>query len=216
MPYKRITQNRKFNYRAILGEGNPLMRFPLLYERAVDEFSKKSYEDASLNEILKNANMSKSSLYHHFGDKLGLYLAVLDCIYKKKLAFFLPRMQNSISGADFFKTIRELSVATMEFMFEDERLYHFSNKALEYGPDLMELITEYFPFDFTQSFGGIIQASIDRGQIDPKYPPEFLANLLQVLLTNMQKLILTAKPEDAMGVLNLVFEILENGCAVKE
>ena len=215
MPDKRINTNSKFNYHAILGEGNPLTRFPLLYECAVDEFSQKVYEDASLNEIIKNASMSKSSLYHHFGDKFGLYLAVLDRIYNKKIAFFMPRIQSSMGDGDFFKSMRELSITTMEFMFEDERLYHFSNKALECA-ELTDLLFEYFPFDYTSNFGGIIQASINKGQIDKRYPPEFLAKLLQVLLMSIHKLIPSSKPEDAMETLNLIFEILENGCAKKE
>ncbi len=210
-----IRTNSKFNYHAILGEANPLLRFPLLYECAVDEFSQKSYEEASLNEILKNANMSKSSLYHHFGDKFGLFLAVLDRIYQKKLAFFLPRMQESMDNRDFFKSIRGLSVITMEFMFEDERLYHFSNQALE-TPGLVKIINEYFPFDLSGKLGSFIQASIDGGQIDPRFTPELLANLLEVLMMNIHKLIPSSKPEDALETVNLIYQILENGCAKKE
>lgn len=211
-----IKTNKKFNYRAILGEANPLTRFPLLYECAVDEFSQKPYDDASLNEILKNASMSKSSLYHHFGDKFGLYLATVDKIYHKKLAFFLPRMREGMKDGDFFKSIRELSQITMEFMFEDERLYHFSNQTLDFSHDMMEILNEYFPFDYIDAFSGFIQKSIDEGQIDPKYSPEFLANLLQLLLTNIDKLVSSSKPENALETLNLIYEILENGCANKE
>jgi hypothetical protein len=58
---------KNFDYRLLLGENNPLLRFPKLQEAAINEFSLNKFEDASLNDILKNADMSKGSLYHHFG-----------------------------------------------------------------------------------------------------------------------------------------------------
>lgn len=57
---------RNFDYNVLIGEDNPLLRYPQLQEAAINEFSMKKYEDASLNDILKNAGMSKGSFYHHF------------------------------------------------------------------------------------------------------------------------------------------------------
>lgn len=71
-------RKREFNYRALIGEDNPLLRYPELREAAIDEFSQRRYGDASLNDILKKAGMSKGSFYHHFGDKFGLYVAMMD------------------------------------------------------------------------------------------------------------------------------------------
>ena len=62
---------KSFDYKELLGEDNPIERFPALREAAFDEFSKRRYEQASLNDIIKNAGISKGSLYHHFGDKIG-------------------------------------------------------------------------------------------------------------------------------------------------
>jgi len=84
---------KNFDYHGLLGEGNPLLRYPLLLDAAIDEFSQRTFEDASLNDILKNANMSKGSLYHHFGDKFGLYLSLMDIIIKKKISYFIPLVQ---------------------------------------------------------------------------------------------------------------------------
>jgi len=206
-----IKRNAKFNYRAILGDNNPLKKYPQLYEAAVDEFSRKDYEEASLNDILRNANMSKSSLYHHFGDKFGLYLATLDIIYKKKIDYFTPILKERQPDGDFFNTMRNLSRDTMEFMFRDERLYHFSNMTLRSGQELMDLIHEYFPYDFQGSFGGLIEASIKSGQISSRYSPDFLAGLIGIIFSNFDKLLDTSNSEAAMESLELVFEVLENG-----
>ena len=79
---------KAFYYR-LLGEDNPLLRYPELYDATLNEFAQKDFDDASLNNILKEANMSKGSLYHNFGDKFGLYLAMMDMIVRKKNKLFL-------------------------------------------------------------------------------------------------------------------------------
>jgi AcrR family transcriptional regulator len=114
---------KNFDYHALLGGGNPLLRYPRLLEAAINEFAMKKYEDASLNDILKSSGMSKGSLYHHFGDKFGLYLAMMDIIVKKKLSFFYPVMRQKVeSNADFFSSLKEILKGYMDFMLADERL----------------------------------------------------------------------------------------------
>lgn len=201
------------DYRKILGESNPLLHFPQLYEAAVDEFSQKSYNDASLNDILKRAKMSKGSLYHHFGDKFGLFLAVVDQIYKKKLEFFAPRLQARQRGGDFFETIKALAFDTMEFMFLDKRLYHFSNRLLKAGGELTQKMKEYFSYDFGSEFGGLIRSAIDAGQIDKKYRPEFIAGLINVMFSNIDKVTNSKSAEAAFESLNLVLDSLQHGIA---
>jgi AcrR family transcriptional regulator len=48
---------------------------------AVKEFSEKGYGGARVNMIAARANINKRMLYHYFGDKDALYLAVLEGAY---------------------------------------------------------------------------------------------------------------------------------------
>lgn len=203
--------NRKPDYNSLLGEGNPLDRFPLLYEAAVDEFSQKSFEEASLNDLLRKAQMSKGSLYHHFGDKFGLYLTVIDIIAKKKIEFFTPLMQKGLVTSDFFETIKALSRQTMDFMFLDERLYHLFNRLLEAGPDWIGQLTVYFHYDFGQGFSGLIEAAVQSGQIDGRYPKEFVQKILELLFSNLHKLTDSRDPEEIYNHLELVINMMRSG-----
>lgn len=211
-----IKTNRKFNYKAIVGEGNPLLRFPLLYEAAADAFSHKKYEHASLNEILKNAGMSKSSLAHHFGDKFGLFLAMIDIIAQKKFAYFTPMMREFNPEGNFFENLRVISRATMAFMLEEERIYHMSNRILEADSALLAKLLEYITYDFSGGLGPLIQLAIDRGQIDGRYSAAFLTGFIEVLFTNMHKISPAGNPDEAFDMMLQVFDILEHGCATKE
>ena len=137
-------RKREFNYQAPIGEGNPLLRYPELKEAAVDEFALKRYEDASLNDILRKAGMSKGSFYHHFGDKFGLYLAMIDIIAQKKLSFFYPLMERQLDTNDFFGTLKALMRATAEFMLVDERLHHLSNRLMEESDDFRSRLYSFW------------------------------------------------------------------------
>ncbi|MEM8552407.1 MAG: TetR/AcrR family transcriptional regulator [Pseudomonadota bacterium] len=48
---------------------------------AVHEFAAHGFSGASVNEVASRANINKRMIYHYFGNKEGLYLAVLEEIY---------------------------------------------------------------------------------------------------------------------------------------
>ncbi len=208
--------NKKLDYGSLLGENNPLDRFPLLYEAALGEFSQKTFDDASLNDLLRKANMSKGSLYHHFGDKFGLYLALLDKIGQKKLAFFMPLLRQGVDFSDFFETIKALSQKTMAFMFQDERMYQFTNRILEEEPGWISRLLPYLNYDFGQGFGPLIDSAIKTGQIDGRYPPEFVKRALNLLFSNLHKLTDSRSPEEMYHYLTLAVDMMKTGLAAKE
>lgn len=49
---------------------------------AIDEFEKNGYDNASTNEITKNAKISKGSLFVYFGSKQGLYFYLLEAMIR--------------------------------------------------------------------------------------------------------------------------------------
>lgn len=49
-----------------------------LFESAAEEFADKGYDGASLNRILKQSGMGKSSLYYYFDDKADLFTTLIE------------------------------------------------------------------------------------------------------------------------------------------
>lgn len=49
-----------------------------LLEAAITRFQEVGYEQASVVEIAKDAGVTTGSLYHHFKNKLGLYVVIRD------------------------------------------------------------------------------------------------------------------------------------------
>lgn len=74
---------------------------------AFEEFSKYGLKKASLNNILKNAKVSKGGFYHHFKDKQDLFDYLVDMISK----YNLDVMENAIdwSNSDIIYRICEIT-----------------------------------------------------------------------------------------------------------
>ena len=49
----------------------------LIISAAMEEFSKASYDAASINQICKKSGISKGSFYQYFADKLELYVYIM-------------------------------------------------------------------------------------------------------------------------------------------
>lgn len=52
----------------------------LVIQKARTVFAEKGYADASLAEIVAAAEVTTGAVYHHFGDKKGLFLAVAEAV----------------------------------------------------------------------------------------------------------------------------------------
>jgi len=71
-----------------------------LLEAALDEFIAKSYEEASLNNMIKTAGISKGTFYYHFQDKQALYLSLMQSVVAAKMEFLDRRMKDYIHNED--------------------------------------------------------------------------------------------------------------------
>jgi AcrR family transcriptional regulator len=207
---------KAFYYR-LLGEDNPLPRYPELYEAALNEFAQKDFEDASLNTILKVADMSKGSLYHNFGDKFGLYLAMMDMIVRKKTAFFSDALKQISSETDFFATVRQLVKSIIEFMCADERLYQVLNHNLESSGDFKQQLIEIFPHSPNYGFDTLVRTALEAGQIDSRYSPAFISGVFEILLEHIHRLLSPDNPTEKIeSVVTQLVDLLQSGIAQRK
>jgi TetR/AcrR family transcriptional regulator len=208
--------SKKINYHALIGEGNPLLRYPRLQEAAINEFSMKKYEDASLNDILKNAGMSKGSFYHHFGDKFGLYLSMMGIIVRKKLSCFYPLIQEKTDSSDFFASLKDIMKSTMDFMLADERMHHFLNRVMEESVEFRNRLYDFFPYDYSRPFYEYISQAVKSGQINSSYPAELVAGIIEIMFSNLHKLINAGDPDELINIASQVVDILQYGISGRQ
>lgn len=74
-----------------------------IFDAAVQEFSKRRFSDASINQIVKNAGIPKGSFYQYFADKEDIYLYMAEEISKDIHEILGNRAFNP--NASFFEII---------------------------------------------------------------------------------------------------------------
>ncbi|HLV10542.1 MAG TPA: TetR/AcrR family transcriptional regulator [Halanaerobiales bacterium] len=74
---------------------------------ALKEFTQNSYQKASTNEIIKEAGISKGSLFNYFKSKKDLYLFLFDYVIKVINEIFSEVDYNE---TDFFERIRQIGL----------------------------------------------------------------------------------------------------------
>lgn len=94
-----------------------------ILKAATDEFVAHGYSGASVNEIAARANINKRMLYHYFGNKEELFLAVLEAAYER------------IRTGE-----RTLELDHLEPMQAIERLVRFSYDHFFEHPDFLTLL----------------------------------------------------------------------------
>ena len=90
---------------------------------AQDEFARKGLSGGRVDEIARRARANKRMIYHYFGSKDGLYLAVLERVYE------------SLRGSE-----RTLDLADLEPEAAIRRLVEFNFDYCRRHPELISLI----------------------------------------------------------------------------
>ena len=81
---------------------------------ASKEFAQKGYDNASTNEIVKEAGISKGLLFHYFNNKKGLYLFIFDYLQE----MFREKIYENINWneKDLFIRYREIGLLKFELI----------------------------------------------------------------------------------------------------
>jgi len=81
---------------------------------AMDEFAASGYDDASTNEIVKNAGIAKGALFHYFKNKKQLFLYLYDYCIRLSLNEFYRKMD--MDERDLFAKLQKMLIAKMEIL----------------------------------------------------------------------------------------------------
>lgn len=135
------------------GQRDPERTRRAILEAATVEFVSKGFAGGSVNEIADRANVNKRMLYHYFGKKEDLYIAVLENVYTAlRNAQGELKLQNVAPEAAIEELIRFtwkyyiehpdfLSLMILEVLFHGNYVLQ-SNKFMEANAPLMELLCD--------------------------------------------------------------------------
>jgi len=91
-----------------------------IFDAAVQEFAARRFSEASINQIIKGAGISRGSFYQYFADKEDLYLYVLSEIGREKMSVAFAQLPPK--DADFFATYMHM-VESLIIWAREQPLY---------------------------------------------------------------------------------------------
>ena len=93
---------------------------------AMQEFGNNTYEKASTNNIVKNANISKGALFHYFKNKKALY----DYLEKLSYEVFFETIKKKVdwNETDIFKRLKQIVIVKIEITKQYPHIFKFSLK----------------------------------------------------------------------------------------
>ncbi len=222
---------------------NPLLTNDSLYNAALDEFARKSFNEASLNDILKAVKMNKGSFYYRFYDKMDLYLSIFHRIGLGKLAFMREKMtpvkekdsriqtgsmeesikrifqseQESFVNSDFFEQISIMVRLGLMYARTESRYYDFWRNYLSEDNYIHSVIKTHFTEMANDAVEGMIIAAKNRGELKPSFSDAFLVGAVKLLLYNIDLLISPLmEDEEILKRVNELIEFMKNGLGETE
>jgi TetR/AcrR family transcriptional regulator len=104
---------------------------------AIKEFAQKGYDNASTNEIVKEAGISKGLLFHYFQSKKQLFFFLFDYSYNLVADEFYKKVD--LTERDFFKRIRQAVLIKMDLQTKYPDILTFIQEAfIQDSPEIKD------------------------------------------------------------------------------
>jgi len=159
-------------------ENLPEVKRKLIEEAAFNEFADQGFDNASINRIVKEADIAKGSFYQYFEDKGDLYKYILDCIGERKLAYISPILENP-ADHDFFTLLEEIYRVGLAFARDNPRAGHIGFEV--YKNQSNPLFKEIYQESMEKGrafFGNLLELAISKGTVDPQINTGFIIHML--------------------------------------
>ncbi len=135
---------------------------------AIKEFAQKGYENASTNEMVKEAGISKGLLFHYFKNKKQLYLFLKDHLMDLLTIEFYQKV--TFTDPDVFVRIHKATLIKMELRNKYPDIFKFITgvyleDSQEVKADLEKWKAEMTTVNINKVFEGI-DTSLFRADID--------------------------------------------------
>ncbi|WP_432663436.1 TetR/AcrR family transcriptional regulator [Wukongibacter baidiensis] len=194
-----------------------------LIEAALDEFTQKSYDEASLNNIIKNASMSKGSFYYHFKNKRDLYTFIYVEAGNVKLRFLDKELKNyeeEMKDKNIFEILKLYGHLGFKFAKEYPVYYQFGKRLLEEkNEELMTHLRKQFNHVTEDLMDNLIARAIERKEIRDDFPVDFTTRLIKNLFLSYDKVVLKdineVELDELMKLYDNYLDFLQNGIGKK-
>jgi AcrR family transcriptional regulator len=176
-----------------------------IFAAAVKEFSAKRFSEASINQIVKAAEIPRGSFYQYFGNKEDIYLYMFERIGREKREI-ARHSENIDTDADFFEMCLESTKATFEWAQHHPEYLRIS---MYMEIDDSEVVAK-LRASFTEKFAGFIERDKERGLIKRETDSCLVAEMVYTLIWKQSCMFISDK-EKFMKRLSDGIKIIREG-----
>jgi AcrR family transcriptional regulator len=165
-----------------------------LLRAALDEFSERGFEAASINKILATSGVSKGQLYHHFGSKEGLYLALVEWMIDEKIAW-LAANPPAPADEDFFAALESQIRSAVDFAAAHPDVDRFTRSLLaDRGHAIFEAVTNRFGFTADSALAALVEHHHAHGAFRSDLPLGFIQRVVSLVVNRAPDLLAIDEP----------------------
>lgn len=185
-----------------------------LIDAAIKEFSERGYDNASLNNILKEAQISKGTFYYHFTNKEDLYFYLIDILIGEKKKFFSTNIDPDIYQKNIFDLLKFLTHKGIKFAQEHPHITKFSASYIkERGNEIYEKALKRYNYHDNDFINFIIENAYNRGELREDLSIEFVKNLVGYLFTHIVEIANIVDVDDVHEAATNLIDFIKNGLA---
>lgn len=153
-----------------------------LINAAIYEFSRSSFDEVKISNIIKKAKIPRSSFYDYFDDKEDLFLHLLSIVKETKQTYMAPYLQKK--SFSFFERFRELLTAGAFFAAEHPEYEKIANKLYENKQLMHDLLGENQQ-SVVSIYEGLIEIGKESGELKPDIDSKFISECIYHLSANL-------------------------------
>jgi TetR/AcrR family transcriptional regulator len=136
-----------------------------ILQSALDLFSSKGYDAASVREICEAAGITKPTLYHFYGSKEGVYRALVDGVLED---FRSQVTQQLGAGGPVVDRLKRVAHVYFEAARGRRELMRFIF-SIVHNPPASAPVTDFIRFydEIVRQVGGVVEAGVADGTFAP-------------------------------------------------
>ncbi|MBC8590021.1 TetR/AcrR family transcriptional regulator [Wansuia hejianensis] len=183
-----------------------------LIKAALLEFGDKGYDKASLNNILKEAGISKGTFYYHFKNKEDLYLYLIEILIAEKMDYFNKNIDPRDLQKDIFTLLKTMIEVGIGFAHYSPEIDRFSATYIkDMKNPIFHRIKEKYSFMGNDYLDNIIEKAYERGELREDLPKDFTKNMIKYLLTNLHEISQIIDLKEYATEANYLIEFFKGG-----
>ncbi len=155
-----------------------------IFESALNEFSKRSFNESKLSNIIKEANIPRGSFYQYFENKLDLFKYVFNTLGEKKMVYMADLIHNP-DEIPFLDLFRKLYSIGIKYAIDNPRgvkmvMYLYASRDLVFEEVLGMGLKQAKQF-----YVGYIESDKKLGRINPDIDTDIFAEMMLNIINNI-------------------------------